>query len=371
MSVSESTPVTRLPLSDAFLQVENLRVEFPGRRRLFRATPPPVQAVNGISFEIKRASTFGLVGESGSGKSTVARALLQLERPSAGRVLLGGEDVTKVPDGRRLAFRRQVQAVLQDPLSSLNPSHDVSVIVGDGITLHHGIPKGRERDRRVIELLGLAGLGSEYLHRMPYQMSGGQRQRVSIARALAVKPSLIIADEPTSALDVSVQSQVINLLVDIQRTEQLALLFIAHDLDVVRHVSHQVGVMYLGYLVESGSADSLYRDPCHPYTEMLVASTPVPDPSAQAKRRELRRKASIDAEPPSPANLPPGCPFANRCPLAFGPCFEKMPTPTQTHHGGWVRCHLHTDGPVLGGESVAPLIAKSGYEQRLAETSKH
>ncbi|MCL2396321.1 MAG: ABC transporter ATP-binding protein [Acidimicrobiaceae bacterium] len=374
MSVSETSPQAPDAASDAFLRVEDLRVEFPGRRRLFRPTPPPVRAVNGVSFEIKRASTFGLVGESGSGKSTIARALLQLERPSGGRVILDGEDVTRVPPGRTLGFRKKVQAVLQDPLSSLNPSHDVSVIVGDGITLHQGVSKGKERDRRVIELLSLAGLGAEYLHRYPYQMSGGQRQRVSIARALAVKPNLIIADEPTSALDVSVQSQVINLLVDIQKTEQLALLFIAHDLDVVRHVSHDVGVMYLGYLVESGAAEELYREPCHPYTEMLVASSPVPDPSAQAKRREYRRRASIDAEPPSPANLPVGCPFANRCPLAFEPCFAEMPKPTQTHHGGWVRCHLHTDGPALGGASVAPLIASSSHsshEGRLVDTSRH
>jgi oligopeptide/dipeptide ABC transporter ATP-binding protein len=312
--------------------------------------------VNGVSFDIPRASTFGLVGESGSGKSTVARALLQLTASCGGTVRLGGDDVTRVPPRAQLAFRSRVQAVLQDPLSSLNPSHDVSVIIGDAITLHQGIPKGVKRDREVIALLDVVGLSPEYLERYPYQMSGGQRQRISIARAVAAKPDLIIADEPTSALDVSVQSQVINLLVEIQRTENLALLFIAHDLDIIRHVSHDVGVMYLGYLVESGDADDLYNLPCHPYTEMLVASIPVPDPTVQAKRREMRRAASIEAEPPSPANLPKGCPFVTRCPLAFEPCGEVMPDPTPTHHDGLVRCHLHTDGPKLRGETVVHLV---------------
>lgn len=357
MSVTENaTAQQRRPQQEILLSVDNLQIEFPGRRKLFKAPPPPVKAVNGVSFDIPKGATFGLVGESGSGKSTVARGLLQLTPVKGGTVMLDGQDVTRVPAKEQLAFRSRVQAVLQDPLSSLNPSHDVSVIIGDAITLHQGIPRGKDRDREVMRLLDLVGLSPEYLERYPYQMSGGQRQRISIARAVAAKPDLIIADEPTSALDVSVQSQVINLLVEIQRTEHLALLFIAHDLDVVRHVSHNVGVMYLGYLVESGEADDLYTQPCHPYTEMLVASIPFPDPTVQAARREMRRAASIDAEPPSPARLPPGCPFVNRCPLAFEPCHQVMPDPTPTHHGGTVRCHLHTQGPKLGGETVVHLV---------------
>ncbi|NIS33898.1 MAG: ABC transporter ATP-binding protein [Actinobacteria bacterium] len=216
--------------------------------------------------------------------------------------------------------------MLQDPYSSLNQAHDTAVIVGDPITVHRAVRRGRERDEMVVELLAQVGLSADFLHRYPAQMSGGQRQRVSLARALAVHPDLIIADEATSALDVSIQSQVINLLRRVQREQHVALLVIAHDLEVVRHISDEVGVMYLGSLVERGGTDDLYRAPTHPYTAMLIASIPVPDPAEQAERRAVRRRVAIDAEPPSPADLPPGCPFANRCPLAMDVCHtERRP----------------------------------------------
>jgi oligopeptide/dipeptide ABC transporter ATP-binding protein len=201
--------------------------------------------------------------------------------------------------------------------------------------------------------LAHVGLRADFLHRYPAHMSGGQRQRVSIARALAVRPDLIIADEATSALDVSIQSQVINLLRDVQRDDGVALLVIAHDLEVVRHMSDEVGVMYLGSLVERGGADDLYRGPTHPYTAMLIASIPVPDPAEQAKRRTARQRVTIDAEPPSPAALPPGCPFANRCPLAMDVCRTEPPPVVEAWHGGTVRCHAHTSGPTLGGANVS------------------
>lgn len=335
------------------LRVEDLHVTYPGRRRLFRPPPPPIRAVNGVSFELDRHRTFGLVGESGSGKSTLARALLQLVPIASGRVELDGADVTTVAPRDRRAYRRRVQAVLQDPYSSLNQAHDVSVIVGDPITVHRGVRRGRERDELVVDLLAEVGLRPDFLHRYPAEMSGGQRQRVSIARALAVRPDLIIADEATSALDVSIQSQVLNLLRQVQRDDGVALLLIAHDLDVVRHMSDEVGVMYLGTLVERGGADELYRGPTHPYTAMLIASIPVPHPAQQAARRADRQRVTIDAEPPSPARLPPGCPFANRCPLAMDVCRTEPPPVVEAWHGGTVRCHVHTSGPAIGGADIS------------------
>lgn len=344
-------------MSEPLLSVEGLAVHFASRGRLFGPSAPPVKAVNDVSFTIEEGRTFGLVGESGSGKSTVARAILQLVDVHAGTIRLEGEDVTKVERKDELEFRKRVQAVLQDPFSSLNQVHQTRTIVGDGITRHYGT-KGAERDEMVRKLLESVGLTADYLDRYPYEMSGGQRQRVSIARALGVGPKLIIADEATSALDVSIQSQVINVLQDIQRDDGVAFLFIAHDLEVVSHLSHDVGVMYLGYLVEQGSSTAVYESPAHPYTEMLISSIPVPNPIEQATRRDLR-KTFINAEPPSPANLPSGCPFENRCPVAMDICREEMPAPTPAHGGGSVRCHLHTSGPKLGGESVVEFIKTS------------
>ncbi len=340
----------------AFFEVDDLHVHFAARAKLFGKTPPPVKAVNGISFSIEPGKTFGLVGESGSGKSTVARAILQLVDVHAGTIRLDGDDVTNVPRPKELAFRKKVQAVLQDPFSSLNQVHQTRRIIGDGITRHFKIKPGPEREQRIINLLDEVGMSTEFLDRYPYEMSGGQRQRVSIARALAVEPELIIADEATSALDVSIQSQVINVLQRIQAETGVAFLFIGHDLEVVKHMSDDVGVMYLGYLVEQGDADAIYEGPTHPYSEMLVASIPMPNPIMQANRRELRQSFDNDAEPPSPARLPPGCPFENRCPVALDICREKMPEPSPAHHGGQVRCHLHTSGPELGGESVVEYI---------------
>lgn len=352
-------------LEGPLLEVDNLHVHFGGRARLFGKTPPPVKAVNGVSFDILPERTFGLVGESGSGKSTVARAILQLVETHDGTMRLAGEDVTRVQRRDELHFRKRVQAVLQDPFSSLNQVHQTRTIIGDAITRHYGVKPGAARDERVGRLLDDVGLSRDYLDRYPYEMSGGQRQRVSIARALAVEPLLIIADEATSALDVSIQSQVINVLKSIQRDSGVSFLFIAHDLEVVKHMSDDIGVMYLGYLVEQGEATGVHSAPAHPYTEMLVASIPMPHPVLQAARRELRQSFDNDAEPPSPANLPPGCVFENRCPVAMDICRQEMPEPTAAHHGGQVRCHLHTSGPELAGESVVEFIKKEGRKYSL------
>lgn len=339
-----------------FLQIDDLHVEFAGRRQFLRAPKPPVKAVNGINFSIESGKTFGLVGESGSGKSTVARTILQLVEAKAGSIQVDGAEVTKMDHRTLKRYRKQVQVVFQDPYSSLNPSHIVGEIVGELVTQHRGISRGHKRDEVVGDLLEKVGLGRHFMERFPYELSGGQRQRVAIARALSVEPQMIICDEATSALDVSIQSQVINLLEEIQEEMGVAYLFIAHDLAVVRHISHDIGVLYLGYLVESGPSERVYQKSAHPYTAMLLAAEPIPDPEQQKERAEVRRMYHIDAEPPSPANLPPGCPFTNRCALVMDVCHERMPEETPVEGGGTVRCHLHTSGPKLNGKSVVPLL---------------
>lgn len=343
----------------SYLEIDNLYVEFAGRRRLFRPAPAPIRAVNGASFSIAPGRTFGLVGESGSGKSTIARTILRLTPAAGGSIKVAGDEVTDMSSGREKEYRSQVQVVFQDPYSSLNPSHVVGEIVGELITQHRGIRAGKERDKIVGDLLEQVGLGRHFMERFPYELSGGQRQRVAIARALSVQPEMIICDEATSALDVSIQSQVINLLEEIQETTGVAYLFIAHDLAVVRHISHDIGVLYLGYLVETGPSERVYNEAAHPYTAMLLAAEPIPDPEQQKGRAEVRRMYHIDAEPPSPANLPPGCPFTNRCALVMDVCHEEMPGETPVVGGGTVRCHLHTSGPKLNGKSVVPILLEA------------
>ncbi|MEM8860163.1 MAG: ABC transporter ATP-binding protein [Chloroflexota bacterium] len=347
---------------NTYLKIEDLHVHFESPRRLFRAQNPPVKAVNGINFEIEKGRTFGLVGESGSGKSTVARAILKLVETKDGKILVGGDNVVEYDSSQTKSYRKAVQVVFQDPYSSLNPSHVVSEIVGELITQHRGIPAGAERDQIAGDLLVQVGLGRHFLERFPYELSGGQRQRVAIARALSVEPEMIICDEATSALDVSIQSQVINLLEEIQDRTGVAYLFIAHDLAVVRHISHDIGVLYLGYLVETGPSERVYGDTAHPYTAMLLSAEPIPDPERQKRRAEVRRMYHIDAEPPSPANLPKGCPFTNRCALVMDICSEEMPEATPVNGGGMVRCHLHTSGPTLNGGSVVPLLLDAAKE---------
>ena len=342
-----------------YLEIDNLHVEFSGRRRLFRPPPSPVKAVNGASFTIAPGKTFGLVGESGSGKSTIARTILRLTPAADGSIKVAGDEVTQMNNRREKKYRSQVQVVFQDPYSSLNPSHVVAEIVGELVTQHRGIRPGKERTQIVGDLLEQVGLGRHFMERFPYELSGGQRQRVAIARALSVQPEMIICDEATSALDVSIQSQVINLLEEIQEKTGVAYLFIAHDLAVVRHISHNIGVLYLGFLVETGPSERVYNKAAHPYTAMLLAAEPIPDPERQKNRAEVRRMYHIDAEPPSPANLPPGCPFTNRCALVMDICYQEMPGETPVDGGGTARCHLHTSGPMLNGQSVVPILLEA------------
>jgi oligopeptide/dipeptide ABC transporter ATP-binding protein len=322
--------------------VNNLHVTFAGQRRLPWRPAHHVHAVREVSFAIAAGSTFGLVGESGSGKSTIGRAILRLLQPGQGSIQVAGREVTALRGREMLAYRRQVQAIFQDPYSAINPAHVVGEVVGELLTRHRHIRPGRARDARVAELLAQVGLSHEYLERFPSELSGGQRQRVAIARALAVEPQMLVCDEPTSALDVSVQAQVINLLMDIREQHGVSYLFIGHNLHLVRHMSDTIGVMYRGYLVESGPTRRVYQEPAHPYTQMLLEAVPVPDPLEQqqrATRRRLLDQAGSAAGEPQPAG---GCPFQGRCPLMMDVCRETMPPPTAVPGGGMARCHLLT-----------------------------
>lgn len=321
----------------ALLQVTGLTVQFHVKRGLFGRDSYIVRAVNGVDFGIGEGETFGLVGESGSGKSTIGRALLRLVDATSGRILLDGKPVQNL-EGRMLDFRRDLQVVFQDPYSSLNPSKTVGDIVGEPLTIHHGL-RGSERDSRVVRLLEQVGLDGDQVGRFPSEFSGGQRQRIAIARALALEPKLIVCDEPVSALDVSTQSQVIGLLEELQERLGLAYLFIAHDLAVVRHISHRVGVLYLGQLMETGPAERVYEAPAHPYTKMLLTAVPVADPVMQKQRKAERRRLPV-SELPSPANYPTGCPFHTRCPSAMETCRTTAPPRREIRGGGWAACHL-------------------------------
>jgi oligopeptide transport system ATP-binding protein len=306
-----------------------------------------MRAVNDVSFAVPTGTTLALVGESGAGKSTVARAILRLVQIQGGQILVDGHDVAPLSGARLVEYRRQVQAVFQDPYSALNPSHIVSEIVGELITRHRGIRPGQARNKLVADLLHRVGLGDYLMERLPEELSGGQRQRVAIARALAVEPRLIVCDEPTSALDVSIQSQIINLLADLQARAGLTYLFITHNLTVARRISHAVAVMYLGRLVETGPTERVFARPAHPYTAMLLAACPVPDPVQQRQRADARRRVNGDIRQTSADAGHGGCPFANRCPLTIDICRQVMPIPTEVMGGGIVRCHGYTRGSAL------------------------
>jgi oligopeptide transport system ATP-binding protein len=295
------------------LEVKDLKTYFPIRRGVLNRTVGYVKAVDGVSFAIRKGSTLGLVGESGCGKTTVGRTLMRLIPATSGQVMFDGQDVLNLPNSQLKRLRSRIQIMFQDPYGSLNPRMTVEDIIGEGMSIHH-IARGKERARRVAEILTQVGLSPNYSDRFPHEFSGGQRQRIGIARALAVNPAFIVCDEPVSALDVSIQSQIVNLLQDLQEKFELTYLFIAHDLAVVKHISDYVAVMYLGRIVEYATRDEMYNTPMHPYTKSLLSAIPEPDPQRKSSRIVLK------GEVPSPANPPKGCHFHPRCPWAEDRC---------------------------------------------------
>jgi oligopeptide transport system ATP-binding protein len=327
---------TTVPSSQkALLKVDNLVKHFPVLRGVFQRQIGAVHAVDGISFEIKSGETFGLVGESGCGKSTAGRTILQLYKPTAGKVYFKDVDLTDLPREKMRRMRASIQMIFQDPYASLNPRMTVREILAEPLELH-GIATGNEVDERVKELLTTVRLSPDFAARYPHEFSGGQRQRIGIARALALNPDLIICDEPISALDVSIQAQIINLLEDLQHRFGLTYMFIAHDLSMVRHISKRVAVMYLGIIVELADVAELFKHPLHPYTQALLSAVPVPDPLIEASRQRIL----LEGDVPSPVNPPSGCRFRTRCPLAVEICSQSQPEFREVSSDHWVACHL-------------------------------
>ena len=321
-------------MSAPLIEVSGLKKHFPVKKGLLRRTVGHVLAVDGVSFKVGPGQTLGLVGESGCGKSTLARVAMRLVEPTSGAIRLDGRDITGLSKRELRPYRREMQMIFQDPFSSLNPRMSAGDIVGEPLKVH-GITRGGETAEQVAGLFEQVGLRRAQMRSYPHEFSGGQRQRISIARALALAPKLIIADEPVSALDVSIQAQVINLMMDLQQKRGLSYLFVAHDLAVVEHISHRVAVMYLGRIVEQADKATLFAKPLHPYTQALLAAVPVPNPKLKRDKRVLQ------GDVPSPKNPPPGCPFHTRCPYAFEPCRTVVPRLTEVVPGQEVACHLH------------------------------
>jgi peptide/nickel transport system ATP-binding protein/oligopeptide transport system ATP-binding protein len=321
---------------DPLVQVRGLVKHFPIRRGvLIQRKIGAVQAVDGVDFDVGRGETLGLVGETGCGKSTTARLVMRLLQPTSGEIRFDGEDITHLRGARLKALRREMQMIFQDPYSSLNPRKTVGSAIAEPFAIHHMLEGRHERRRAVQELMETVGLNPEHYNRYPHEFSGGQRQRVGVARALALKPKLLIADEPVSALDVSIQAQVLNLLREMQRELGLTMIFIAHDLSVVRHMCDRVAVMYLGRIVEIGSGDALYGSPRHPYTGALLSAVPVADPSLAHRAR-----TTLSGDVPSPANPPGACRFHTRCPKAQELCSLEDPPLEDKATGTLAACHF-------------------------------
>jgi oligopeptide/dipeptide ABC transporter ATP-binding protein len=323
--------MTIAPIVPPLLRVQHLTKRFVSHRGWFRRTSTTVRAVEDVTFHIQPGEVVGLVGESGSGKTTVGRAILRLVEPTSGEIFFEGTDLTTLPPESMRAQRKNMQMIFQDPFASLNPRLTAGAIVEQALQIH-GLARGRQRRPRVVEILESVGLSAAYADRYPHEFSGGQRQRIGIARALAVKPRLIIADEAVSALDISVKAQVVNLLKDLQQQLGLAMLFITHDLGVVEYISDRIIVMYLGHVMEIAPSRELYNNPRHPYTEALLSAIPVPDPTV------TRRPILLEGDIPSPLNPPSGCVFRTRCPIAFSKCAEVVPPLEEVAPGHFKAC---------------------------------
>jgi oligopeptide/dipeptide ABC transporter ATP-binding protein len=335
-----SSPVSAQPstgdggTAPHLLEVDHLKKYFRIGGGLLGGEVQYVQAVDDVSFHIKAGETLSLVGESGCGKSTIGRTLMKLIEPTSGAIRIAGTDIVPFDRTQMQPYRRQMQIIFQDPFSSLNPRMTAGDIVGEPLLVHNAAT-GSEREHRVADLFRRVGLRPDQIDKYPHEFSGGQRQRIGIARALALGPRLIVGDEPVSALDVSVQAQVINLLMDLQAEFGLSYLFIAHDLSVVKHISHRVAVMYLGRMVEIADSRALFRNPLHPYTEALLSAVPLPNPRKVRKQRII-----LKGDVPSPTAPPPGCRFHTRCPLAVAECRIKVPEMREIIPGHWAACHL-------------------------------
>jgi oligopeptide/dipeptide ABC transporter ATP-binding protein len=340
----ETTPAATSP--PTLLEAVGLAKHFAARRSALRLSRRAVKAVDGVSFTVARGETLCLVGESGCGKSTIGKLLLRLIEPTAGTISLDGVDVTHAAGAALRAFRKRVQIIFQDPFASLNPRLRAGTIVAEPLENYGLLPAGRRREK-VAELFARVGLRPETAQKYPFELSGGQRQRLGIARALSLSPDIIVADEPVSALDVSVQAQILNLMVELRETLGLAYLFISHDLGVVRHIAHRLAVMYLGRIVEIGDNRTIFSAPRHPYTQALIAAAPVADPHVR------RERIVLEGEVPSPLDPPTGCAFHPRCPFAFERCFVETPMLTPRGDGHWAACHLEASrsGVVTPGEA--------------------
>jgi oligopeptide/dipeptide ABC transporter ATP-binding protein len=365
-----STPAskTHADSQKPLLEIRNLQKYFPVTRGILSRVVGAVKAVDDVSFDVYPNETVGLVGESGCGKTTAGRSILRLIEPTGGEILYKGQDILKLGGAEMRGLRRNLQIIFQDPFSSLNPRMTIEGIIGEAIEFH-GIAAGQERREMVENLLERVGLQPSYITRYPHEFSGGQRQRIGIARALALNPDFIVCDEAVSALDVSVQAQVINLLMDLQEEFNLSYLFIAHDLSVVRHISDRIAVMYLGQVAELSPCDELYENPLHPYTQALLSAIPHPNPRRKASRVILK------GDVPSPLNPPSGCRFHTRCPACYAPCKTIEPRTTEVEPGHFVRCHLYDpehkpmDPTIFGRMPRPPKTATPANESTVPEPS--
>jgi oligopeptide transport system ATP-binding protein len=336
-SATTAAPAARGARGETLLEIRDLQKHFPLTQGVvFKRTVGHVRAVDGVNMTLRRGETVGLVGESGCGKSTVSKLLVALEKPTAGSIVYKGKDVAKLGGRALKGYRREVQIIFQDPYASLNPRMTVGDIVAEGWAVHADIAPKKGRLQRTQELLDRVGLNPDYVNRYPHQFSGGQRQRIGIARALALRPEIIVCDEPVSALDVSVQAQVVNLLEDLQDEFALSYLFIAHDLSVVRHISDRVAVMYLGSIVEEGTDEQVYTSPSHPYTQALLSSVPLHEPALRGQKDRILLQGDV----PSPANPPSGCRFRTRCWKAQDICAEEAPALVDRGQGHPSACHF-------------------------------